>query len=178
MSGWPKWKNEELARKLANEGFTCRAAADECEEPYDIFRNKASRRGIRFADRIKDVFMKHNIRAQVEGMKPTEAVELLLNFIESNFQSQDVDEIGRLCIKFKFTPQEAAVFAVLSKNTGRILSKEFIFNQLYLNPEQSAEIKIVDVIVCKVRKKLKASNYPDEIKTAWGVGYYHAKADS
>ena len=67
------------------------------------------------------------------------------------------------------TGQEAAVFGLLMAR-GRA-SREQIMAALYgLRPDgEEAEIKIVDVFVCKTRKKLR--RFGIEITTLWGQGY-------
>jgi two-component system cell cycle response regulator CtrA len=72
---------------------------------------------------------------------------------------------------------EFALFALLVRRTGRALSKETIYDHLYAHrPDcDQPDIKIVDVYVCKVRRKLAqlfAPADPEEfIKTHWGRGY-------
>lgn len=67
------------------------------------------------------------------------------------------------------TRKESGVFGVLLKAT--IASKEAIMLALYTDGvDEDVEIKIVDVFVCKIRKKLKP--YGIGIETQWGQGYY------
>lgn len=66
------------------------------------------------------------------------------------------------------TPSEARLFGALVKR-GQ-LSKQQIMTAMYsARAEDDPEIKIVDVFVCKVRKKL--TPYGIEITTVWGQGY-------
>lgn len=67
------------------------------------------------------------------------------------------------------TKQEAAVFEQLRAARGAVLTKEHLLSNLYLVEADEAEIKIIDVFVCKLRKKLKPLGV--EIGTAWGRGY-------
>ena len=57
-----------------------------------------------------------------------------------------------------------------------IVTKEAAMTCLYGHrPDGDApEIKIVDVFICKLRKKLKI--FGIDIKTQWGVGYFMAKS--
>ena len=71
------------------------------------------------------------------------------------------------------TFHESKLFLTLAEHVGRIVSKETILSALYTNEFDEAEIKIVDVFICKVRKKLSeehpsAGNF---IQTIWGRGY-------
>ena len=51
------------------------------------------------------------------------------------------------------------------------VTKEMFLNQLYGGMDEP-EMKIIDVFICKLRKKLAdASNGKDYIETLWGRGY-------
>lgn len=65
--------------------------------------------------------------------------------------------------------QESKVFGILFKR--ELVTKVQGLDVLYghLPEEDEAEIKIVDVFICKMRKKLKP--YKIEIETVWGQGY-------
>lgn len=69
--------------------------------------------------------------------------------------------------QFLLTRAEASLFGLLLKNP--LVTKEFAISALYLHKQDEAEIKIVDVFICKIRKKLKA--WSVEIETVWGQGY-------
>ena len=54
---------------------------------------------------------------------------------------------------------------------GSVLTKEMFLNHLYSSMDEP-EIKIIDVFVCKLRKKLAdASGGVNYIETVWGRGY-------
>lgn len=67
------------------------------------------------------------------------------------------------------TGQEARVFGILLKR--ELVTKQQAMDVLYgERPDgDEAEIKIVDVFVCKLRKKLEP--YEIAIETVWGRGY-------
>jgi two-component system cell cycle response regulator CtrA len=71
------------------------------------------------------------------------------------------------------TPKEFTVLESLCVSNGRVLSKEGILRNLYATYEDEAEIKIVDVFICKVRRKLGAiaSGGDAFVATSWGRGY-------
>lgn len=71
------------------------------------------------------------------------------------------------------TTKEYLILELLSlKKDGRPLSKEQILNHLYSAVDDEPELKIIDVFVCKLRKKIeKYTNGKQYIKTAWGSGY-------
>ena len=60
---------------------------------------------------------------------------------------------------------------LLSLRKGTTLTKEMFLNQLYGGMDEP-EIKIIDVFICKLRKKLAgASGGKEYIETVWGRGY-------
>lgn len=75
--------------------------------------------------------------------------------------------IGQFIGVAKLTKSEAAVVAAIVK-TGRV-NKTGIYHALYGGLDDPREPKIVDVLVCKARKKLKRHGI--EIGTLWGTGY-------
>ncbi len=69
------------------------------------------------------------------------------------------------------TNKEYAILELLAMRKGTILTKEMFLNHLYSSMDEP-EIKIIDVFVCKLRKKLaKASGGINYIETVWGRGY-------
>lgn len=74
-------------------------------------------------------------------------------------------------VHIDLTTKEYEILKLLSQRKGMILSKEIILNQLYSGIDVPNE-KIVDVFICKLRKKLgseiDANAY---IKTVWARGY-------
>ena len=70
-------------------------------------------------------------------------------------------------IEFGLTAQEGRVFGVLLKRQQA--SKDQIMAALYGNRLEEAEMKIVDVFICKIRKKL--GPFGIVIETLWGRGY-------
>jgi two-component system cell cycle response regulator CtrA len=69
------------------------------------------------------------------------------------------------------TGREYQMLELLSLRKGTTLTKEMFLTQLYGGRDEP-EIKIIDVFICKLRKKLAgASNGKDYIETVWGRGY-------
>jgi len=69
------------------------------------------------------------------------------------------------------TPSEYKVLELLSLRKNSVLTKEMCLNHLY-NGLKEPEVKIIDVFICKLRKKLaQASGAPNQIQTVWGGGY-------
>ena len=60
---------------------------------------------------------------------------------------------------------------MLSLRKGTTLTKEMFLNHLYGGMDEP-ELKIIDVFVCKLRKKLaQATGGSHYIETVWGRGY-------
>ena len=60
---------------------------------------------------------------------------------------------------------------LLSLRTGTTLSKEVFLNHLYGGVDEP-EAKIIDVFICKLRKKITAvTGGKHYIETVWGRGY-------
>jgi two-component system cell cycle response regulator CtrA len=76
-------------------------------------------------------------------------------------------EARPLPIEWQLTAQECRVFGTLVNR--ELATKSAIMTALYHDRDDEAEEKIVDVFICKIRKKLKRFNI--EIKTVWGQGY-------
>jgi two-component system cell cycle response regulator CtrA len=69
------------------------------------------------------------------------------------------------------TGKEYQMLELLSLRKGTTLTKEMFLNHLYGGMDEP-EIKIIDVFMCKLRKKLAGpSNCKDYIETVWGRGY-------
>ncbi|KAA0596489.1 two-component system cell cycle response regulator CtrA [Azospirillum lipoferum] len=69
------------------------------------------------------------------------------------------------------TGKEYGILELLSLRKGTTLTKEMFLNHLYGGMDEP-ELKIIDVFVCKLRKKLAAATQGDNyIETVWGRGY-------
>jgi two-component system cell cycle response regulator CtrA len=78
----------------------------------------------------------------------------------------DINHVG-----VHLTGKEYQMLELLSLRKATTVSKEMFLNQLYGGMDEPA-MKIIDVFICKLRKKLAAaSNGRDYIETMWGRGY-------
>jgi two-component system cell cycle response regulator CtrA len=69
------------------------------------------------------------------------------------------------------TGKEYGILELLSLRKGTTLTKEMFLNHLYGGMDEP-ELKIIDVFVCKLRKKLTAATGGENyIETVWGRGY-------
>ncbi len=69
------------------------------------------------------------------------------------------------------TGKEYQMLELLSLRKGTTLTKEMFLNHLYGGMDEP-ELKIIDVFICKLRKKLaQATGGESYIETVWGRGY-------
>ncbi len=74
-------------------------------------------------------------------------------------------------IPLHLTGKEYGILELLSLRKGTTLTKEMFLNHLYGGMDEP-ELKIIDVFVCKLRKKLAgATSGENYIETVWGRGY-------
>lgn len=68
------------------------------------------------------------------------------------------------------TSKEQSVLELLAMHKGHTVTKEQFLTHLY-NGMDEPELKIIDVFVCKMRKKLYEASKRNYIETVWGRGY-------
>ncbi len=85
-----------------------------------------------------------------------------------NLDAKTVEVSGR---PVHLTGKEYQMFELLSLRKGTTLTKEMFLNHLYGGMDEP-ELKIIDVFICKLRKKLSnALDGENYIETVWGRGY-------
>ncbi|MCH7796368.1 MAG: response regulator transcription factor [Proteobacteria bacterium] len=85
-----------------------------------------------------------------------------------NLDTRTVDIDGQ---PLHLTGKEYGILELLSLRKGTTLTKEMFLNHLYGGMDEP-ELKIIDVFVCKLRKKLTAATAGENyIETVWGRGY-------
>ncbi len=85
-----------------------------------------------------------------------------------NLDAKTVEVSGQ---RVHLTGKEYQMLELLSLRKGTTLTKEMFLNHLYGGMDEP-ELKIIDVFICKLRKKLAAAtNGQHYIETVWGRGY-------
>ena len=85
-----------------------------------------------------------------------------------NLDAKTVEVDGQ---RVHLTGKEYQMLELLSLRKGTTLTKEMFLNHLYGGMDEP-ELKIIDVFICKLRKKLAAAIDGDNyIETVWGRGY-------
>jgi two-component system cell cycle response regulator CtrA len=89
--------------------------------------------------------------------------------LEIDLSEQKVYYDGEM---ISLTKKEYLILEFLFLKKGSTLNKDRFLNHLYSLSDEP-EAKIIDVFICKLRKKLeKASGGKNFIQTDWGRGYY------
>lgn len=141
---------------------------------------------------ISDIVKLLNAGADDYLTKPCDPLELIARLHalvrRSNGLAQSVIQTGNLTVNLAtrraqvdgqdiyLTGKEYALVEVLSLRKGTTLSKQVLMGHLYGGRDEP-EMKIVDVFICKLRKKLTAAN-AHPIETVWGRGYVLRDPDS
>ncbi|MEM1265868.1 MAG: response regulator transcription factor [Pseudomonadota bacterium] len=85
-----------------------------------------------------------------------------------NLDAKTVEVSGK---PVHLTGKEYQMLELLSLRKGTTLTKEMFLNHLYGGMDEP-ELKIIDVFICKLRKKLsEATGGENYIETVWGRGY-------
>ncbi|MGH1378176.1 MAG: response regulator transcription factor CtrA [Alphaproteobacteria bacterium] len=88
--------------------------------------------------------------------------------IKVNLDSRTIEANGK---PLHLTGKEYGILELLSLRKGSTLTKEMFLNHLYGGMDEP-EVKIIDVFICKLRKKLAdATDGSNYIETVWGRGY-------
>ena len=88
--------------------------------------------------------------------------------IEVNLDGKTVEDRGNTV---HLTGKEYQMLELLSMRKGTTLTKEMFLNHLYGGMDEP-ELKILDVFICKLRKKLsEATGRENHIETVWARGY-------
>lgn len=108
------------------------------------------------------------IKAIVRRQKEHSSSIIKTGLIETNMDTKTVTVKGK---PLHLTGKEYMIMELLSLRKGATLNKEQFLNNLY-NGMDEPELKIIDVFICKLRRKLKeASGGKNYIETVWGRGY-------
>ena len=107
------------------------------------------------------------IQAIVRRSKGFSQSSLFVGPLRLNMDSREVTIDGRMV---PLTGKEYSILELLVLRKGMVLTKEAFLNHLYGGMDEP-EMKIIDVFVCKLRKKLAQAGADNMIGTIWGRGY-------
>ncbi|MCI4661493.1 MAG: response regulator transcription factor [Neomegalonema sp.] len=116
---------------------------------------------------VKDEFVAR-IHAIIRRSKGHSQSVITTGKIKVNLDAKTVDVDGQ---RVHLTGKEYQMLELLSLRKGTTLTKEMFLNHLYGGLDEP-ELKIIDVFICKLRKKLSAATGGENyIETVWGRGY-------
>jgi two-component system cell cycle response regulator CtrA len=118
--------------------------------------------------------------------KPYESKEFIMRILTAirrcNGHSENKIRIGEISLnlkersvyvndkKLKFSGKEYQLFQLLIMKKQNTLSKQEILDALYYG-EGVPGMKIVDVLICKIRKEIAKYTKVQYLETVWGMGY-------
>jgi len=113
----------------------------------------------------EEVFMKvQNLIRRNRGFQDN---ALKIGQVEINMNAKKIFARGK---PVTLTKKEYQIAEILALRKGNVLSKEAILDHLYGGLDEPNP-KIIDVFICKIRKKLQMMGVDDFIETNWGRGY-------
>ena len=107
------------------------------------------------------------MQAVVRRSKGYSQPTLRVGPLQLNLESREVIVAGK---PVHLTGKEYSILELLVLRKGMVLTKEAFLNHLYGGMDEP-EMKIIDVFICKLRKKLALAGAGELIGTVWGRGY-------
>jgi len=134
--------------------------------------NKVKGLGVGADDYLTKPFHKDELVARIHAIvrrsKGHSQSVILTGKLTVNLDTKTVEVQGS---RVHLTGKEYQMLELLSLRKGTTLTKEMFLNHLYGGMDEP-ELKIIDVFICKLRKKLASATEGDNyIETVWGRGY-------
>lgn len=113
----------------------------------------------------EEIFLR--VQNQVRRSRGFQSPALSIGNVEINMNAKKIFVTGQ---EIALTKKEYQIVEILALRKGCVLSKEAILDHLYGGLDEPNP-KIIDVFICKIRKKLLTAGADDLIQTNWGRGY-------
>lgn len=113
----------------------------------------------------EEIFLR--VQNQVRRSRGFQSPSLSIGNVEINMNAKKIYVSDN---EISLTKKEYQIVEILALRKGCVLSKEAILDHLYGGLDEPNP-KIIDVFICKIRKKLQKSGADDLIQTNWGRGY-------
>ena len=139
---------------------------------YDDAENKIKSFGFGADDYMTKPFHREELIARIHAIvrrsKGHAQSAIQTGKVLVNLDAKTVEVEGQ---PVHLTGKEYQMLELLSLRKGTTLTKEMFLNHLYGGMDEP-ELKIIDVFICKLRKKLaQATGGDNYIETVWGRGY-------
>jgi two-component system cell cycle response regulator CtrA len=151
-----------------------------CDNPVLIIRDfRNSRETSRALDAgadddvvipVKGLELRSRINSITRRAYGHAADSVTIGEVTAYFDGRDPDVAGK---RVKLSRREHAIFQQLALNARRVVSKAAIYDAVYGMAEQQPFDKVIDVYICKIRKKIDSAAVSGHryIETVQGRGY-------
>ncbi len=157
-----------------------RLRASGCDNPILVMRQSRNSQATAAA---LDVGADDDIVAPVNGVEVRSRISsisrragnsipdsMTIGEVTAFFDGRDPEVSGKTV---KLSPREHAIFQCLISNAPRVVSRVAVYDTVYGLSESQPFDKVIDVYVCKIRKKLSSASNAGfhYIETVFGRGY-------
>jgi len=122
---------------------------------------------------IKGLELRSRINSVIRRAHGHAAESVVVGEVTAYFDGRDPEIAGR---RVKLSRREHAIFQHLALNANRVISKAAIYDAVYGMADDQPFDKVIDVYICKIRKKIDEASTGGHryIETVYGRGYKFA----